>query len=205
MTTLSAEEIVYDIDVDDAQHAVSYALALPGTATKTALQLPAGMSFEEWQQVGEQLQHAQRAVMWWLGDWWAFGERRYGEEASQASDLPSAKTLSNAASVCMRINPSRRRESLSFSHHADVAYLGADIADRLLDLAEEHDWTRTELRKQIRIVLGKEGSSKADLVKLVMELMDQLNEDRHQLSTQSLGALRDLKGLLDEVLHEESA
>jgi len=194
-------EIVHAAQYDQP---VTYALALPGTVTKTALQLPASMSFDEWEQVGEQLQHAQRAVMWWLGDWWAYGER-YGEDASQASDLPSAKTLANAASVCMRIGPSRRRESLSFSHHAEVAYLDADIADRLLDLAEEHEWTRSELRKQIRIVLGKEGSSKADLVKLVTQLMDQLNEDRHELPTQSLSALKDLKGLLDEVLQEASA
>lgn len=49
------------------------------------LDLPPNLSFEDWQAVGRALRHMEANVSWWLGDWWRFGERKYGEAASQAA------------------------------------------------------------------------------------------------------------------------
>ena len=55
-------------------------LALPGEVTRTALILPADLPEPDWQTVGDLLTDAESGVMWWLGDWWAFGENQeYGD------------------------------------------------------------------------------------------------------------------------------
>ena len=59
-------------------------LVIPDQYTKTALLLPDGMDYEQWEAVGEQIQKAANACMWWLGDWWTYGEHAYGERAAAA-------------------------------------------------------------------------------------------------------------------------
>jgi hypothetical protein len=75
------------------------------------------------------------------GDWWGFGGQRYGEQAvlvrSDDWDGPSFQTCMNAAAVCRAFETSRRREVLSFAHHAEVAGLPPAQADEVLDCAEE--------------------------------------------------------------------
>jgi hypothetical protein len=79
--------------------------------------------------------------MWWVGDWWAFGEHRYGGRKAvvEAEDWegPSFQTAMNAASIARAFETSRRREVLSFACHVEVASLPAEEADRLLDWCEE--------------------------------------------------------------------
>jgi hypothetical protein len=52
-------------------------------------------------------------------------------------DGPRFQTSMNAAAICKAFETSRRREVLSFSHHAEVVALPPDQADALLDWAEE--------------------------------------------------------------------
>jgi hypothetical protein len=74
-------------------------------------------------------------------DWWAFGEKRWGERKAivEAEDWdgPSFQAAADAASVCRKFETSRRREVLSFNHHREVAALPPDEADALLDSCEE--------------------------------------------------------------------
>jgi hypothetical protein len=51
-------------------------------------------------------------------------------------DGPKFQTCANAASVARAFETSRRREVLSFKHHAEVASLPPAEADELLDWAE---------------------------------------------------------------------
>lgn len=90
---------------------------------------------------GETLGKVERSVAWWIGDWWAFGEARYGErkaivEAEEWDGL-SFQTAMNAAALCRKFETSRRRDVLSFNHHAEVAALQPPEADVLLDWCEE--------------------------------------------------------------------
>ena len=50
---------------------------------------------------------------------------------------PSYQTCMNVAVVCKAFETYRRREVLSFTHHAEVAALHPNEADPLLDFAEE--------------------------------------------------------------------
>ena len=90
--------------------------------------------------------------MWAIGDWWAFGQQRYGERAAVVNgddwDGPKYEVCMNAASIARKFETSRRREVLSWSHHAEVAALDPADADRLLDEAERNDWSKRELRSE---------------------------------------------------------
>jgi N6-adenosine-specific RNA methylase IME4 len=89
--------------------------------------------------------------MWWMGDWWNYGERQYGELAAQAVDGDHAyQTWKNAAWVARAIEPSRRRDGVSWSIHSEVAALGPDEQDRVLDEAEAESWTKRDARRAVR-------------------------------------------------------
>jgi hypothetical protein len=101
--------------------------------------LPDDLSQEEWVDAGIIL--LARILSWWIGDWWAYGEARYGARKAIVAHLnwqgPSFQACMNAASVCRTFPTSRRREVLTFKHHAEVAPLEPQEADRLLDWCEE--------------------------------------------------------------------
>ncbi len=59
-------------------------LIIPDQYSPTHLTLPGGLNYEEWEQIGRKIQMVANASMWWLGDWWAYGEHKYGERAAQA-------------------------------------------------------------------------------------------------------------------------
>lgn len=124
--------------------------------------LPAGLSFEQWQEAGDALVHVESGVQWALGEWWLYGENNFGEEAAQALPLNyQLKTIQNAAWVASSIPASRRRVNLSFSHHAEVASLEPAEQDRLLDLAEKDQLSLRALRLAIRPALGTGGGGTA--------------------------------------------
>jgi hypothetical protein len=58
-----------------------------------------------------------------------------GKSVDKAGELTGLayQTLRNAASVCSAYELSRRRDKLSFRHHADAAALEPDVRERLLD------------------------------------------------------------------------
>jgi hypothetical protein len=116
-----------------------------------SLDLPKNQTFAEWLDVGKNLAGANKMLNWWIGDWWAAGSHRYGERAKAAAEGLFGRefqTLMNAASVCRAFETSRRRETLSFAHHAEVASLPPEQADELLDRAERDGWNRSDLRAE---------------------------------------------------------
>lgn len=116
---------------------------LPGERDDTSYRLPQGLAVEQWAAIGEVLQAVEKSIGWWLGDWWNYGQRHYGEMKYQAArdhiaDLTghTYKTVVNAAAVAKAFEPSRRRENLSFSHHEAVSSLkDAEQQEELLDQA----------------------------------------------------------------------
>jgi hypothetical protein len=43
------------------------------------LDIPEGTSFEHWLALGKHLALADNALAWRIGDWWFYGEHRYGD------------------------------------------------------------------------------------------------------------------------------
>ena len=119
--------------------------------TKTAIHLPPSLPFDEWASTGARLCEFASASAWWLGDWLVYGERTYGTRynvALRAAPL-SYQTLRNYAWVARRFPVSRRRASLSFHHHAEVAALPDADRDLWLQRAERMRWARNELRRRL--------------------------------------------------------
>ena len=119
--------------------------------SKLGITLRPNSTYEEWWQDGLTLAHRLKSELWAVGDWLRDGEAKgYVEQAKLqvACDLfpISQKTLKNAIVVCKAIELSRRRDFLSFSHHAEVA--NRKDADELLDWCEETDASRNALRKE---------------------------------------------------------
>src|ERR1700761_5415884 len=73
-----------------------------------------------WAEAGRRLGSIGRGVGWWIGDWLYYGNRRFGERYARAKQITGydVQTLMNMTYVASRFDASRRRESLSFSHHA---------------------------------------------------------------------------------------
>ncbi|MGA9855324.1 MAG: MT-A70 family methyltransferase [Gammaproteobacteria bacterium] len=127
-------------------------LALPGTCTKTSLVLPDDLCIEDWNTVGAQLKQASGSVMWWLGDWLNFGERKYGEMYAQAMEATEYgyQALKDAKYVSTHVEWSRRRDHVPHGIHREVASLAPPDQERLLAQAEAENWTVREMRRAVR-------------------------------------------------------
>jgi N6-adenosine-specific RNA methylase IME4 len=124
-------------------------------ATPVALPLGEGLPLDRWVELGKQLCLMDGGVRWWVGDWWAFGDVAYGVRAKAAASGifgRAFQTLANAASTARKFETSRRREALSFEHHAVVAGLESWLADALLEEAEDYDLPASKLRDRVHEV-----------------------------------------------------
>jgi hypothetical protein len=117
-----------------------------------ALKITAPMSYEQWEKLGRGLQRIHRSALFWLGDWLRYGETKWGKKFSQAIEGTgyAVQTLANAQWVASRIESSRRREELSWSHHLEIAALEASEQDKLLQAASDNDWGVRELREAVQ-------------------------------------------------------
>lgn len=125
------------------------------TFTPTALIIAESTNYEDWATLGKTLQEISRAVHWWIGDWIRFGEHKWGEKYAQAiENTPFAiGTLQNDVWVAAAIPASRRREQLTFNHHAVIAALPPAEQDEWLDIAEREGWSSRKLWAESRGVL----------------------------------------------------
>ena len=120
-------------------------------ATPSGLRLREGISIDAWLAVGRRLSGIGHASAWCLGDWLLYGERTYGGKYKTALEATRLdyQTLRNYAWIARRFELSRRRDSLSFQHHAEVAALAEPAQDLWLQRAERLRWSRNELRRRL--------------------------------------------------------
>jgi hypothetical protein len=129
------------------------------------LVFPRRLPFEAWVGVGAQLAVVAASSAWCLGDWLAFGQAAYGRRYREAVERTGLdyQTLRNYAWVAGRFELSRRRDSLSFGHHAEVAALPGPEQDFWLRKAEEFGWPVMRLRREVRASLAERGQEPAGL------------------------------------------
>jgi hypothetical protein len=123
-----------------------------GFLTETSWVPRRELTIDDWLRHGRSLGAIGRGSGWWIGDWVRFGNSRYGERYAVASRITGYDTqsLMNMAYVASRFSPSRRREKLSFSHHADLAALPFEEQERWLDRAERDRLSSHRLRQELR-------------------------------------------------------
>ncbi|MGH3897601.1 MAG: LmbU family transcriptional regulator [Pseudonocardiaceae bacterium] len=120
--------------------------------TRVGLRFPVQLTFDEWERAGRQMAGLVNSSVWCLGDWVVYGEKEYVDRYRRAIEAVGLdyQTLRNYAWVARKFEPSRRRERLSFQHHAEVASLPPVEQDEWLARAEERGWSRSQLRRKIR-------------------------------------------------------
>jgi N6-adenosine-specific RNA methylase IME4 len=122
--------------------------------TRTSLVLPQSLSAIQWEEIGRSLGKIEQATQWWIGDWWAFGEHKYGDRKalveSEEWNGPAFQTCVNAGNVCKKFESNRRRLLLSFKHHAEVASLAPAEADEILDWAEDDGSGNPRTTREVR-------------------------------------------------------
>ena len=123
-----------------------------GVLQPQSLGLPEGLSYDDWAGYGAVIGSLVHNATWWLGDWWRFGKRRYGEAKANAAVTGfSLQSVKAAAWVAGKFDePSRRRDDVTFSHHREVARLAEKEADKLLAKAAAKKWTTKALRREVR-------------------------------------------------------
>ena len=93
------------------------------------------------------------AASWAFADWLAAGVAAFGREvlpAAAAATGASAGKISHYLAVATAYPELRRRKSLTFSHHLEVARLPEADADAILDAAATGGWSHRETRRAAR-------------------------------------------------------
>jgi hypothetical protein len=131
--------------------ALGRSIALKGSG----LEISGTLSLHKWQLLGDQLLAISNSSTWWIADWLIYGESTYQDRYQEAISRTSLdyQTLRNYAWVARRIELSRRRDNVSFAHHAEVAALEPPEQDYWLRKAEELGWSRNRLRREVKASL----------------------------------------------------
>ncbi|MEU4168951.1 LmbU family transcriptional regulator [Streptomyces sp. NPDC026665] len=132
------------------------------TVQKSGMVLPPNLPERSWERIGANLRELVNSSAWWLADWLLYGEATYGwrryKEAIERTGL-DYQTLRNYAWVARRFEHHRRRDSLSFAHHAEVTRLSPPEQDYWLRRAEQQKWSRNELRRAVRAGLAAQSEA----------------------------------------------
>jgi hypothetical protein len=129
------------------------------TVQKAGMIFSQDMSEQSWERIGTGLRELANSSAWWLADWLIFGEAAYSwrryREAIDRTGL-DYQTLRNYAWVARRFEHHRRRDDLSFAHHAEVARMSPPEQDYWLRKAGQQKWSRNELRRVVRASLAEQ-------------------------------------------------
>lgn len=133
---------------------VSVGLAIPTKLTAVSLSLPDNATERQSWDVGKALGAMDGASAWWKGDWSLqhAGKWSQGDIETQAAETGiEYQTLSNCRTVSNAFEFSRRREKLTWRHHATVLGLSdPDEQDEVLAWADREGKSVAETREEVR-------------------------------------------------------
>jgi hypothetical protein len=115
-------------------------------------------SLEEFERVGTMLASAHHLLAWWIGDWYNAGDDYHGEAFAQLLDHTKLDpaTVLQYARIARQVPHDRRCETLTFSHHREVADLDPPDQIRWLARAEADGFSSHRLRRELAKVMRKE-------------------------------------------------
>ncbi len=123
-------------------------------ASRYELEIDDNLSMKEWKNNLRILRVVNDAVQFWIGDLINFGREKYGigyvHESMEKFEYEK-QTLKDYRWVAEKVQPSLRKDTLSFSHHKEVAFLETDDEKKSwLDIASNKNLSVRDLRKEIR-------------------------------------------------------
>jgi hypothetical protein len=110
------------------------------------------LAYAQWVEAGRRIGALGRGGQWWVGDWLVYGAGRWGEKYVAAAKITGYDTgsLRNMASLASQFASSRRRDNLTWGHHAAVASLEISEQEACLDLAVSEMMSVADLRELCR-------------------------------------------------------
>jgi len=151
------------------KHAIVKPLVTTKNIQATPVELPIrkGISFKEWCEAGHILNQMDKACHWWIGDWVLFGGNNYGDKYKAYINESSFTydTVQHDKMLAEKFKLRRRRRNLSWAHHMDVIGLPEKEQDKFLDLAEKHNWTRSQFRGALKKHKQKQLSAGGERIK----------------------------------------
>jgi hypothetical protein len=121
------------------------------TLEKNRLTPVGNPTFKDWEEIGKFIERSSESVQFWRGDWLNYGENTYDQWSQYFGDDKTAyQTLANEKYVSHRIAPERRRDTLTWSHHREVADLEPEEQEEMLSMAEKNGMTVAVFRKAVR-------------------------------------------------------
>jgi|ERR1019366_686077 hypothetical protein len=148
-----ALQVCPDPDVAPPErHPPAQAAGLSVARSRVAWTPGRDLGIVEWSAIGRRFGEIGRCSQWWLGDWIHYGNSRFGERYSRAVKLTGydAQSLMNMVHVASRFGIYRRRENLSWSHHATLAALDIDSQEHWLTRAAAERMSVADLRVELR-------------------------------------------------------
>lgn len=112
------------------------------------------LSIGEWEELLRGLGAMATGHQWWIGDALVYGETHFEEHAylQHVDALGLAEqTMLNYRWCAAAVAPSRRREELTWSHHAEVARLEPELQEKLLAEAIAESWNVRQLRDAVAV------------------------------------------------------
>jgi hypothetical protein len=105
-----------------------------------------------WLAAGVSLAEFGRVNNWWVGDWIRYGNAQWGEKYTEAARITGldTKTLRNIAYVASRFDLSRRRDNLTWTHHAEIAALSPELQEEWLERSLALHLSPGDLRLELR-------------------------------------------------------
>jgi hypothetical protein len=131
---------------------------VPGNLTATSLELPDGISSEDWLELVKTLFKSHKSMQWAIGDALVYGDKAFGHpdkptdvyaNVSWATGYDIAQ-LYDIASVSRSVPTSLRNEMLSWSHHRAVRQFDTEKQKYYLNLAAECRLSVARLRYEIQ-------------------------------------------------------
>ncbi|MFD9735678.1 LmbU family transcriptional regulator [Umezawaea sp. NPDC059074] len=186
------------------EHAITFTGKV--IATNVGLHFPDNLSYSAWIRAGQKVARIANSSAWFTGDWLACGQVRYADQYREAAKAVGLEyqTVRNYAWVARRFPIERRRENLSFQHHAEVASLAPCEQDRLLAAAERAGWSRNELRTQVQCT--RQSGKPVDVGPVVQPLkVDRRQVDRWMRAANHAGVSLEswMIGCLDKAASSE--
>lgn len=123
----------------------------------TRLVLGKRLTLEQALEIAQGLGAMAHGHQWWIGDLLYEVEKRFGDEEGHKVEAALAiapQTALNYRWVASRVEASRRREELTWSHHAEVARLEPEHQDAALEHAIAENLGVRELRDYVAVTHG---------------------------------------------------
>lgn len=120
--------------------------------TNTTLNIKQELTEEEWYNAIEYCKNVEKKIQWVIGELLIYGEKKKYRKYDELMTSTNYKyqTLADIKYVTENVKVSLRNETLSFTHHREVAPLSPEKQEFFLNKAEKEGLSVMNLRKEIR-------------------------------------------------------